>query len=274
MDNLSLPSFSKKSVIPCFVKKTRCHSILRIIIKFHSPLRRNTEYQTSFPGLSDIPNVIPRFIGIRNIKCHSPVYRNTEYQVSFPGWPDYGSLLKFSFLKCHSPVCRNTEYQMSFPSLSEYGISNVIPQVIEIQNIKCHSPVYRNTEYQVSFPSWPDYGSSLKFSFLKCHSAFVGGRNVKNVIPSVPSPEMSPIKMSVSTNYRFTNTFQNFQCLFKILSSFHLSSFNYRHGSGQSLSPVKLKHPLAESGPFLQRIWISLFIPNKSSCHSTFIITS
>jgi len=55
------------------------------------------------------------------------------------------------------------------------------------------------------------------------------------------------------------------QCLFKILFSFHLSSYNYQHGSGQSFSPMKLQYPLAESGPFLQRIWVSLFIQNKSS---------
>ena len=198
MDNLSLPSFSEKCH-PLLRKKTRCHSILRIIINVHSPLCRITEYQTSFPALSEygISNFIPRFIEIRSIKCHSPVYRNTEYQ-------------------------------MSFPDLSDYG------------------------KEKTSFPGLPDYGSSLKFSFLKCHSLFVGGRNVKSVIPSVSGPKMSPIKMSVSTNHQFINTFQ-------------ISQYNYQHGSGQSFSPVKLQYPLAESDPFLQRIWVSLFIQNKSS---------
>ena len=114
MDDLSLPSFSKKCH-PLLRQKTRCHPILHIIIKFHSPVGRNTKYQ----------NVIPRFIGIRSIKFHSP---------------------------------------------------------------------------------------------------FVEWRNVKSVIPSVSGPEMSPIKMSVSTNHQFTNTFQ-------------ISQYNYQHGSKQSLFP-------------------------------------
>ena len=67
------------------------------------------------------------------------------------------------------------------------------------------------------------------------------------------------------------------QCLFKILFSFHLSSYNYQHGSGQSFSPMKLQYPLAESGPFLQRIWVSLCSSSFETNHlhhPTFIITS
>jgi len=75
---------------------------------------------------------------------------------------------------------------------------------------------------------------------------------VKDVIPSVSGPEMSSIKISLSTNHQFTNTFQ-------------ISQYNYQHGSGQSFTPVNLQYPLAESDPFLQRIWVSLFFQNKSS---------
>ena len=114
---------------------------------------------------------------------------------------------------------RKRDVTQSFASLA-----NFIPRLVGIRNVKCYSPVYRNTEHQVSFPGWPDYESLLKFSFLKCHSPCVGGRNVKSVIPSVSGPEMSPIKMSVSTNHQFTNTFQ-------------ISQYNYQHGSGQSFFP-------------------------------------
>jgi len=156
-------------------------------------------------------------------------------------------------------------YQISFPALSEHEISNVIPRFIGIRNIKCHSPVYRITERKkMSFPGFPDYGSSLKFSFLKCHSPCVGGRNVKSVIPSVSGPEMSPIKMSVSTNHQFANTFQ-------------IPQYNYQHGNGQSSSLVELQYPLVESGPFLQQIWVSLCSSSFKTnhlCHPTSIITS
>jgi len=120
--------------------------------------------------------------------------------------------------------------KLSFPVLAEDGVSTI------------------------SSPGMSDDETSLNF-LLKCHSLFVGWRNVKDVIPSVSGPEMSPIKMTVSTNHQFTNTFQ-------------ISQYNYQHGSGQSLSPVKLKYPLAESDPFLQRIWVSIFIQNKSSLSS------
>jgi len=156
---------------------------------------------------------------------------------------------------------RKRDVTQSFASLA-----NFIPRLVGIRNVKCYSPVYRNTEHQVSFPGWPDYGSLLKFSFLKCRSPFVGWWNVKSVIPSVSGPEMSPIKMSLSTNHQFTNTFQNFPMSTQDLVFF---SFIYQHGSGQSFSPVNLQYPLAESGPFLQQIWVAFFIQNKS-----FIITS
>jgi len=170
MDSLSLPSFSKKRH-PLLRQKTRCHSILRIIIKFHSPLCRNTEYQCSFPGLSEhgISMFIPRFIGIRNIKFHSPVSRITE--------------------------------------------------------------VYSNSVFS-------------------------------SVIPNVSGPEMSPIKclflQTISLQIHFKNSSN-------VYSRFYFLSYCYQHGSGQSFSPVKLQYLLAELDPFLQRIWVSLFIQNKSS---------
>ena len=161
MDNLSLPSFSKKSVIPRFVRKR--------------------DVTQSFASLS---NFIPRFVGTRNIKHHSP-------------------------------LCRITEYQISFPALSEYGIPNVIPRFVGTRNIKFHSPVGRITEV---------YSNSV-FS---------------SVIPSVYGPEMSPIKCLFLQTISLQIHFKISPCLFKILSSFHLSSYNYQHGSEQSFSPIKL----------------------------------
>jgi len=141
MDNLSLPFIFQKCH-PLLRQTTRCHSILRIIIKFHSPLCRNTENQMSFPGLSEygiskssfpvlsdygIPKVIPRFIGLRNIKCHSPVYRNTESK----------KIIIIIIIIRLSPVCRITEGHSSSIFLT------------------------------VSPPSMSDNEASLKFSFLK-----------------------------------------------------------------------------------------------------------
>jgi len=45
--------------------------------------------------------------------------------------------------------------------------------------------------------------------------------------------------MSISTNHQFTNTSQNSPMSIQDFVSFHLSSYNYQHGSTQSLSPVK-----------------------------------
>jgi len=56
-----------QSVIPCFVRKR--------------------DVTQSFASLS---NFIPRFVGTRNIKFHSPLCRNTEYQMSFPGLSEHG----------------------------------------------------------------------------------------------------------------------------------------------------------------------------------------
>jgi len=113
-------------------------------------------------------------------------------------------------------------YQISFPALSEYGISNVIPRFIGIRSIKFHSPVGRMTRRR-------------SISFSSVIPRFVGWRNVKNVIPSVSGPEMSPIKMSVSTNHQFTNTFQ-------------ISQYNYQHSSEQSLFPSETTVSPSEVG--------------------------
>jgi len=205
MDNLSLPSFSKKSVIPCFARKR--------------------DVTQSFASL---PNVIPRFIGIRNTECHFPVYRNTEYQMSFPG-------------------------------LLEYGISSVIPRLAGIRNIKFHSPVGRITKV---------YSNSV-FS---------------SVIPRLSDDEMSKVSSPVCLVQRchqskclFLQTislqihFKIFQCLFKILFSFHLSSYNYQHGSGQSFSPSGTAAFPSRVGSLSSTnlgILVFLFIQNKSSSSS------
>jgi len=149
-------------------------------------------------------------------------------------------------------------YQISFPGLTEHGITNIIPHIVGIQNIRCSFPALSEHGISTPFPALSEHRISIFIPRcvgtrnINVHSPFVGGRNVKSVIPSVSGPEMSPIKMYASTNHQFTNTFQ-------------ISQYNYQHGSGQSFFPVKLQYPLAESDPFLQRIWVSLFIQNKSS---------
>ena len=85
-----------KSVIPCFVRKR--------------------DVTQSFASLS---NFIPRFVGTRNINVHSLLCRNTEYQCSFPALSEHGissdeTSLNF-LLKCHSPFCRMTKCQRCHP---------------------------------------------------------------------------------------------------------------------------------------------------------------
>ena len=56
-----------KSVIPCFARKR--------------------DVTQSFASLS---NFIPRFVGTRNINVHPQLCRNTEYQCSFPALSEHG----------------------------------------------------------------------------------------------------------------------------------------------------------------------------------------
>ena len=96
-----------------------------------------------------------------------------------------------------------------------------------------------------------------------------------SVIPRLSDDEMSKMLFPVclvrrchQSKYLFLQTislqihFKISQYSFKILFS---SSYYYQHGSRQSFSPAKLQYPLAESGPFLQRIRVSLLFQNKSS---------
>ena len=218
MDNLSLPSFSKKSVIPCFVRKR--------------------DVTQSFASLSMF---ILRFVGLRNIKHHSP-------------------------------LCRNTEYQISFPGLSKFGVSNVIPRFIEIRNIKCHSPIYRITERKKRL------SPVCRITEVHSNSVF------SSVIPCLSEDEMSKVSSPVCLVQRchqskclFLQTislqihFKIFQCLFKILFSFHLSSYNYQHGSGQSFSPSGTAAFPSRVGSLSSTnlgILVFLFIQNKSSSSS------
>jgi len=154
MDSSSLLSFSKKRH-PLLRQKTRCHSILRIIIKFHSPL------------------------------------------------------------------CRNTEYQVSFPALSEHGISSVIPRLSDDEMSKVSSPVCL---------------------VQRCHQ----------------SKCLFLQTISLQIHFKFPNTTIN-----TVMNNHY--------------SPVKLQYPLVESGPLLQRIWVSLCssaFKTNHLCHPTFIITS
>jgi len=186
-----------KSVIPCFIRKRDVTQFFAFNIKFHSPLCRNTEYQISFPALSE--HGIP--------KLSFPVLAEDGVStISSPDMSDDETSLNFLF-KCLSPLCRMTKCQ-------------------------------------------------------KCHPQCVWSRDVTN-------------QMSVSTNHQFTNTFQNFPL--SIQDFVFLSSYCYQHGSGQSFSLVKLQYPLMESGPFLQRIWVSFCSSSFKTnhlCHPTFIITS
>ena len=170
--------FQKKGVTPLLRQKTRCHSILRINIKYQ------------FPALSEhgISNFIPRFVGTRNIKSSFPALSEHGISMSFPALSEHG------ISNFNSPLCRNTKYQISFPAFSEHGISNVIPRfvgtrninvhspLIGIQNIKFHSPVGRITVV---------YSNSVFTSVIPRLS---DDEMSKKVIPSVSGPEMSPIK--------------------------------------------------------------------------------
>jgi len=125
----------------------------------------------------------------------------------------------------------------------------------------------------------------LEFIFSNCFERLVLNNGqleftfhfLKSVIPSVSGPEMSPIKCLSLQTISLPIHFEISQYPFKILFSFHSFSYYYQHGSRQSFSPVKLQYPLAESGPFLQRIWVSLCSSSFKTNHlhhPTFIITS
>jgi len=93
----------------------------------------------------------------------------------------------------------------------------------------------------------------------------------------VSGPERSPIKCLSLRTISLPIHFEISQYPFKILFPFHSFSYNYQHGSEQSFSPVKLQYPLVESGPFLQRIWVSFCSSSFKTNHlhhPTFIITS
>ena len=135
-----------------------------IFSKVSSPVSSENEMSLNFSHL--ISNFIPRFVGTRNIKFHSPLCRNTEYQ------------------SYHSPFWRRTECRQS------------------------HRPICRMTRrHSISFSS----------VFPRC----VGWRNVKNVIPSVSGPEMSPIKclflQTISLPIHFKTSHYQFKILFSFL---------------------------------------------------------
>ena len=170
--------------------------------------------------------------------------------------------LPFFFPKVPSPALSENEMSLNFPH----------------QYQGYHSPPWQRTECRQSY-------------IPVCRMTRRHSISFSSVIPRFfPDDEMSKVSSPVCLVQRchqskclFLQTislqihFKISQCLFKILFSFHLSSYNYQHGSGQSFSPVKLQYPLAESGPFLQRIWVSLCSSSfKTShpCRPTFIITS
>jgi len=123
MDILSLPFISPKVSSPASLENEMSLNLSHHYqTKFHSPVYRITEYQTSF---------IPRFIGLRNIK-----------QGSFPGLSDYGISNK-----CLSPVCRITEGHsssifliVSSPSISDNEASLNFNFLKKIVIYRCHPP--------------------------------------------------------------------------------------------------------------------------------------
>jgi len=142
---------------------------------------------------------------------------------------------------------RKRNVTQSFASISMF-----ILRFVGTRNIKFHSPVGRITEV---------YSNSV-FS---------------SVIPHLSDDEMSKVSSPVCLVQRCHQS----KCLFLQTISLQIHSkfpsTNYQHDSEQSFSPMKLQFPLAESGPLLQRIWVSLcFSSFKTNhlCHPTFIITS
>ena len=129
MDSLSL-------FLSCFKWSVLSNGQLEFTFHFpkrcHSPFFRITEYQVSFPGLSDY--------GISN-KFHSPVYRITEYQTRFI--PRFIGISN----KCLSPVCRITEGHsssifliVSSPSISDNEASLNFNFLKKIVIYRCHPP--------------------------------------------------------------------------------------------------------------------------------------
>jgi len=159
---------------------------------------------------------------------------------------------------CFAPISR-----LSFPALSEYGISNFIPRFVGL------------TEYQKSFPDLSDYGRKKRLSpvcrITEVHSNSAFSKNshlpvcritrrhpisFSSIIPRLSDDEMSKMSSRVCLVQRCHQSkclflqsvslqihFKISQCLFKILFSFHLSSYNYPHGSRRSFSLLKLQYP-------------------------------
>ena len=153
----------------------------------------------------------------------------------------------FIFQKASSPASSENEmslnpshhYQISFLALSEHGISMFIPRF-------------------VSFPALSEHG-------------------ISSVIPRLSDDEMSKVSSLVCLVQRCHQS----KCLFlqTIGSQIHFKFPNTTINTvvNDHYSPVKLQYPLVESGPFLQRIWISFCSSSFKTNHlhhPTFIITS
>ena len=113
-------------------------------------------------------------------------------------------------------------------------------------------------------------------------SRYVGWRDVAQFPSQVSFPvlsddEMSKVSCPVCLVQRCHQPKRLFLQTISLQNTFQISQYNYQHGSGRSLSPAKLQYPLGESGPFLQRIWVSLYsysFKTNHLHHPTFIITS
>jgi len=116
-------------------------------VKHLSLFFRITEGQNVIPrfiGRRNVKNIIPRFIGRRNVKHLSPFSRITEGQKpSFPGLLDYEISKMFprfvGLRKVKSVIPR---------FIGRRNIKNIIPRFIGRRNVKHHSPIYRITEGQ------------------------------------------------------------------------------------------------------------------------------
>jgi len=145
--------------------------------------------------------VIPRFVGSRNIKFHSPINRITEYQISFPALSDYEIWNKVSFPglsdygisnKCLSPVCRITEghsssifLTVSSPSMSDNEASlnfnflkklsstNVIPQRVWSRVVTKYDSGQSFSPVKLQYPlaeSDPSFFNEFGYPIVPSHS--------------------------------------------------------------------------------------------------------
>jgi len=138
---------------------------------------------------------------------------------------------------------------------------------------KCHPLLYQKTRCRSIFRInikviIPRFGGGRSVANLI--SRYVGWRDVAQFPSQVSFPVLSDDEMSkMSSPVCLVQRCHRSKCLFlqtislQIHSKFPNTTINTVVNN--HYSPVKLQYLLAESDPFLQRIWVSLFFQNKSS---------